>query len=153
MDKDNKMFEEESKRILNKDQIGRYNYMQKNQIKSRAYILAKKYGLEEEVAEHIISKLGYFGAIGFTESFFKKNLKDSDVLIKYIEAVEDAAKNKTYFFRNNQKISLLEQEIMNFQNKFNLDLNKIEDNNGYLSEEDGEHYLEHILNQLDKLED
>ena len=127
MDKNNKTYEEKSEIILNKDQIYKYKNMQEDQIKSQAYILSKKYGLDEEVAEQVILKLGYFNAIGFTELFFKINLKDSAVLIKYMETVEETAKKSFSFFENNQKISLLEQEVINFQNKFNLNLNKIEE--------------------------
>ena len=74
MDKNNKTSEEKSEIILNKDQIYKYKNMQEDQIKSQAYILSKKYGLDEEVAEQVILKLGYFNAIGFTELFFKINL-------------------------------------------------------------------------------
>jgi len=74
MDKNNKTYEEKSEIILNKDQIYKYKNMQEDQIKSQAYILSKKYGLDEEVAEQVILKLGYFNAIGFTELFFKINL-------------------------------------------------------------------------------
>ncbi len=96
-----------------------YKAMQNNTLASEAYIGAKKYGLSMDIAVKARELLGRDKFHEFTE-FYLRRLKEDPKL--YMQAVEFVAKNGFSFMPN--EVSLLEQEVMNFQNKFNLDLNR-----------------------------
>ena len=101
----------------NLDKINNYKEMQNNPLMSEAYIAARRYELNIDVAVKAIELLGHDKFQEFTDFYFKIIKGDPK---DYIEAVAYAAKNGFCF--TPKEVSMLEQEVMNFQNKFNLDL-------------------------------
>ncbi|MEK6835726.1 MAG: hypothetical protein AABX55_01770 [Nanoarchaeota archaeon] len=117
-----------------------------DQFESEAYIMGKKYGnfgLDEVLAYEAILKFGnYNKALEFTDFYFKELKGDISF---YIQAVENAAKNG--FSYTPKEVSLFEQENMNLQNRFNLDLNQTYHRDRVAS---SEHYYEHLDSRLDR---
>mgnify|MGYP001594650689 CR=1 FL=1 len=106
---------------LSQDQVRLYGELQKSQIASETYVFARKYGLSLSLAGIVISKFNgnVIKAVEFTE-FYKDVLQGN--FNDYLSVVENAAKNRFSFVP--KEISLLEQEVMNKEGKFNLDLTR-----------------------------
>lgn len=96
-----------------------YELLQQDHIKSQAYVFSKKYNVDQVLAEELFFKYEINKVIEFTE-FYHIVLKGDTK--NYKEAIEYAFKNGFSFVP--KEVSIFEQERMNFENKFNLNLTK-----------------------------
>lgn len=130
---------------ISANQVSKYLLLQKDEdaTNSEAYILSKKFNLDFEYAQETIKLLGYSKAIEFTDLFFKNKLEN----LNYLQTLRLA--HEEGFSVLKKETSLLEQEVMNFQSKFNLNLTQT-----YYRDVPGSssHYLEHIGSRLDREE-
>lgn len=135
---------EENVNIINKisnDKIKEYKRLQLSNLESEAYILAKNFSLDLKCAKEAIRLLGYDKAIEFTDLFYKMAERGAD----YLKSVRKASKNNFSFVP--KEILLLEQEVMNFQNRADLDLMQ---RNYRDFPEDSEHHFEHFIGRMDR---
>ena len=110
-------------RQVSLEELRTYASMQDNLLKSRAYILAKKCQISVLDAEEALNLFGdYSKKLYFTEIVLNE-LKINRV--DYLGALKTIREEGLNSLKR-QPISLLEQEVMNFQNKFNLDSNERE---------------------------
>lgn len=102
---------------LSQDQVRLYRELQENPTASEAYVFARRYGLSLSLAGIVISKFNddVTKAIKFTEFYKSINGSNWD---NYPQEAEIAAKNDFSFIQKD--LSILEQEVMNFETRYNL---------------------------------
>ncbi|MEK6835330.1 MAG: hypothetical protein AABX61_03650 [Nanoarchaeota archaeon] len=106
---------------ISANKINEYLLLQQDATNSEAYILSKKFSLDLKYAQEAIKLLrSYSEAIEFTDLFFKV----TDGRIDYLQTLRLA--HKEGFSVLKKETSLLEQEVMNFQNKFGINPNETE---------------------------
>ena len=106
---------------ISANKINEYLLLQQDATNSEAYILSKKFSLDLKYAQEAIKLLrSYSEAIEFTDLFFKV----TDGKIDYLQTLRLA--HKEGFSVLKKETSLLEQEVMNFQNKFGINPNETE---------------------------
>jgi hypothetical protein len=129
---------------ISHEELKNYALMQQNPASSEAYILSKKHDINLKCAQEAIKLFGYSKAIEFTELFFKT----TDGKIDYLKTLRLA--HKEGFSVLKKELSLLEQEVMNFESKFNLNLTQT-----YHKElpSSSAHYYEHLDSRLDRLDE
>ncbi len=108
--------------FLGSNDIKKYTLLQTDKLKSETYIFAKRHGLETDVAEAVIKIFGNFDKAEEFTGFYREVLKGD--YKSYLLAAEYASKNS--FSYTPHETSLLEQEVMNSQNKFGIDPNQRE---------------------------
>ena len=132
----------------NKEKIQDYKALATtDHLSSRVYVLSQKYNLSIGEAETAIISFGsYNKALEFTDFFDKILLKYGINRKDYLEIVKKASKNDFSFVP--KEMSLLEQEVINLQNKFNLNLMQTYHRD---VPDSSVHYYEHIVSRTDRV--
>jgi hypothetical protein len=137
--------EELTKVGLPNKEVHSYMELQKDPIKSEAYIISKIYNLNQELIQKMIMEIGHLKTLEFTDFYFKILKRQAN---DFFDSYESAKKGGFSFVP--KETSLLEKEVSECQKKFNLDLNQV----NYRGEvSDSSHYHEHFGSRLDREHD
>jgi hypothetical protein len=118
-----RVMEEQTSLTIKPEAIENYKQLQKDTLKSEAYILSEKYNIALGDAEEALAiTKNYSRTIYLTEYIIRVLNIDK---IDYLAALKIVVKEGIRSLKR-QPISMLEQEVMNLENKFGINRDEIE---------------------------